>query len=125
MICPNCKGSIDCPHCSAPGVARRTPQLLDVTRVAVELVIYALVIVTESCFLCVWALVVWGVAATLQLIEPNLPDWAPKMFRYVEIGFSLYILSQLFIRRVGVFENAIRSLRRLKRAWTSNKRAML
>jgi len=124
MICPNCKESFDCPKCQYP----LTTSLLmsahvspaEAKHVAAELVTYALVIITESCFLCIWALVVWGVAYVLQRIEPHMPNWAPMMFRYVEIGFALFILAKLFIARAEVFENALKHLRRVMAAWTKH-----
>jgi hypothetical protein len=86
-------------------------------KVLLELVTYALVVATESFFLCTWACVLWGVTEVLKRIEPHMPDWAPMMFRYVEIAFALFILSKLFIVRAEVFEEAIRRLRRVTRAW--------
>jgi hypothetical protein len=86
--------------------------------VLLELLTYALVVATESVFLCVWACVLWGVTEVLKRIEPHMPHWAPEMFRYVEIAFALFILSKLFIVRAEVFEEAIRRMRRVIRAWT-------
>ena len=85
--------------------------------VLVELLTYALVVATESVFLCVWACVLWGVTEVLKRIVPHMPDWAPVMFRDVEIAFAIFILAKLFIVRAEVFEEAIRRLRRVTRAW--------
>jgi len=91
--------------------------LSEAKKVLVELLTYALVVATESVFLCIWACVLWGVTEVLKRIEPHMPDWAPTMFRYVEIAFAVFILSKLFIVRAEVFEEAVRRARRVTRAW--------
>jgi hypothetical protein len=95
-------------------------------RVFFELMAYALVIATESLFLCVWACALFAVTYVLgrmePLIEPKAP-WAPRMFQYVEIGFALFILSKLFIVRAGVIEEALRRLRHITSDWWSRQRA--
>ena len=90
--------------------------LSETKKVLLELLTYALVVATESIFLCIWACVIWGVTEVLTRIEPHMPDWAPTMFRYVEIAFAIFILSKLFIVRAEVFEEAIRRARRVTRA---------
>lgn len=76
-------------------------------RVTLELAVTSLVLVLEGCFVCVWAFVVWGVAKVLGLFEPHMPDWSQMLFRYVEIGFAIFILAKLFLVRADVFERAL------------------
>jgi hypothetical protein len=72
----------------------------------------AVLLLLEGCFLCLWAAVVWGVTEVLSQIQPRMPPWAPELFKYVDIGFALFILAKLFLARAQVFETAIR------RAWS-------
>lgn len=90
-------------------------------RVALELAVTFLVLILEGCFVCVWAAVVWGVAKVLGLLEPHMPDWARTLFRYVEIGFALFILAKLFLLRADVFEHALVRARGLMR-WGKRSR---
>jgi hypothetical protein len=73
-----------------------------------ELASAVVLLVLEGCFLCLWAVVVWGVTEVLAKIEPRMPAWAPGLFKYVDIGFALFILAKLFLARAHVFEAAIR-----------------
>ena len=79
----------------------------DVKNLFSELSANSVKVSLEAFFLIVWAAVVWGVATVLQLIEPSMPGWAAVMFKYVEIGFALFLLSEMFLRRVDIFERAI------------------
>jgi hypothetical protein len=83
-----------------------------------ELVGYALVIIIEGCFMCLWGGVVWAVSHVFDWIEGGIPHntWAPTLFKYAEIGFAVFILCKLFLRRAHVFEEALIRARRLMRA---------
>lgn len=98
----------------------------EVSKVALELSAHAITILIEACFLITWAGVIWGVARVLTLLEPHMPNWAPTMFRYVEIGFALFVLSQMFLLRASVFERAVvqagRLLRRMREAMSLPRR---
>jgi hypothetical protein len=98
----------------------------EVPKVWRELSAHTVTIVIEACFLIAWAGVIWGVARVLDMLEPFMPKWAPTMFYYVEIGFALFLLLQMFLLRVSVFEAAIvqagHIMRRLKEVMFSSGR---
>ena len=79
----------------------------EVPRLAHELSAHAVKIVLEACFLIAWALVIWGISEVLSRIEPHMPDWSRLMFKWVEIGFALFLLSQMFLLRVTTFDKAV------------------
>jgi hypothetical protein len=79
----------------------------EVPRLARELLAHAVKVVMEACFLITWACVIWGISEVLARIEPHMPDWARMMFRYVEIGFALFLLCEMFLVRATIFERAI------------------
>jgi hypothetical protein len=95
----------------------------EVPRLARELFAHTVKIVLEACFLIVWALVIWGISEVLSRIEPHMPDWSKMMFKWVEIGFALFLLSQMFLLRASIFEKALvragQLLRRTRGAVTS------
>jgi hypothetical protein len=79
----------------------------EVPRLARELMAHAVKVILEACFLITWALVIWGISEALAQIEPHMPDWAKLMFKYVEIGFALFLLCEMFLVRATVFELAV------------------
>jgi len=98
----------------------------EVPRLARELLAHAIKVVLEACFLITWAFVIWGISEVLARIEPHMPDWAKLMFKYVEIGFALFLLSEMFLVRATVFERAVmragQLLRRTRQSLTSATR---
>jgi hypothetical protein len=117
MVCPACdRAATESKH------SRSEHAFEEIRIVAGELVTYVVVIIIESCFLCSWALAIWGVASILDVIEPHMPTWGPTMFKYVEIGFAIYILSKLFVRRSHVLIEALATLHRVRRALTGGHR---
>jgi hypothetical protein len=94
----------------------------EVPRLARELLAHTVKIVLEACFLIAWALVIWGITEVLSRIEPHMPDWSRMMFKYVEIGFALFLLSQMFLLRATTYEKAVaragKLLRRTREAMT-------
>src|SRR4051812_49326258 len=81
----------------------------------IELTANSIKVVLEACFLIIWALVVWGISAALHQIEPDMPIWARTLFTYVEIGFAVYLLAEMFLKRADVFERAVGRARDLLR----------
>jgi hypothetical protein len=79
----------------------------EVPRLAHELFAHAIKVILEACFLIAWALVIWGISEVLARIEPHMPDWAKVMFKYVEIGFALFLLCEMFLVRATIFEKAV------------------
>jgi hypothetical protein len=77
------------------------------TSACAELFAHAVKVVLEASFLITWAVVIWGISEVLSRIEPHMPGWATVMFKYVEIGFALFQLSQMFLLRATVFETAV------------------
>jgi hypothetical protein len=78
-----------------------------------ELTSFSLVLLVDGTFVCVWAAVVWGVTAVLGLIQPHMPPWAAPLFEYAEIGFALFILAKLFLKRADEFTAAFLRARQL------------
>ena len=63
-----------------------------------ELLSYALVIIIEASFMCLWGGVLWAVTHVLDLIEGCIPHntWAPTLFKHAEIGFAVFILCNFY-----------------------------
>ncbi len=83
--------------------------LVEAREVLRELVEYAVILLIEACFMCIWAGVVWCVYHVLEFVERGMPknEWAPTLFKYAEIGFAVFILCKLFLNRAQVFELAL------------------